>query len=392
MSKIYLPKELYDRLQLKENEEIEVIDLAEDSFTLRKINTEKSDTAATWFIIPTLISVLIFFGFAFFFAHPDAIPLSGNQSLATAVITIANALGMLTFISAYFARRKTFYRQMTQRIYWRTFATVTVSVLLIVILATMGLFWFLGQIFYGVSFGLFTSTFLFAIFSGIINYVMIFVVDTFSINVMVNMLLVVSIGGFVSSMATNGNQYWWQRNFSLLGTQASDSSWQFNLTLIVSAALFAALVDYIFVSLRQKIGSHLRQNILQVLLTLCAVSIGLVGLIPNNSGWMHIAHDVVAQLIVLFMAISILGIRWFLPRAGRNLYRMSYLIVALILISYILWHPIHYLTLTAFEILSFSLCFAWLLLLVNTLINLLWNNRKIYQVGKEINEENLEKK
>lgn len=36
-----------------------------------------------------------------------------------------------------------------------------------------------------------------------------------------------------------------------------------------------------------------------------------MGLVPNDPGWMHIAHDIVAQLIVLFMAISILGIRWF---------------------------------------------------------------------------------
>ena len=177
----------------------------------------------------------------------------------------------------------------------------------------------------------------------------------------------------------------------MLGTQASRSSWQFNLTLIVSAALFAALIDYIFVSLRQKAGSHYRQNILQVLLTLCAISIALVGLIPNDPGWMHIAHDIVAQLIVLFMAISILGIRWFLPNADPNLYRMSYFIVGLILISYVLWHPIHYLTLTAFEILSFSLSFAWLLLLVNTLINMLWNTKKIYKVSLNSIEEKSEK-
>ncbi len=60
------------------------------------------------------------------------------------------------------------------------------------------------------------------------------------------------------------------KEFSLLGTQASRSSWQFNLTLIVSAALFAALIDYIFVSLRQKAGSHYRQNIFASFIdTLC---------------------------------------------------------------------------------------------------------------------------
>jgi hypothetical protein len=70
---------------------------------------------------------------------------------------------------------------------------------------------------------------------------------------------------------------------------------------------------------------------------------------------------------------------------------MSYFIVGLILISYVLWHPIHYLTLTAFEILSFSLSFAWLLLLVNTLINMLWNTKKIYKVSLNSIEEKSEK-
>ena len=108
MDKIHLPKEIYERLELKENEEIEIVDLAADSFTIRKINARKSDKAPKWFIIPTIISAFIFIIFAFVLKHPHVIALSGNESLATAVITIANAVGMLTFISAYFSRRKEF--------------------------------------------------------------------------------------------------------------------------------------------------------------------------------------------------------------------------------------------------------------------------------------------
>ena len=40
MDKIHLPKEIYERLDLKENEEIEIVDLAADSFTIRKINAK----------------------------------------------------------------------------------------------------------------------------------------------------------------------------------------------------------------------------------------------------------------------------------------------------------------------------------------------------------------
>jgi hypothetical protein len=381
MQKIHLPKALYDKLELSEtNEEIEVVDFTEDSFTLRTVSAEKESNATIWFIVPTLMALTIFLVFAYHFDVPQFIPLSGSHSIATAIITIANTISIVTFIVAYFQKRHKFYHQMTKRIYWRTFLTVIISVLIIVTLAMMALFWFFGQIFYGANFEIFTASLIFTIFSGILNYLMIFIVETFSIRMMVNMLLMVSVGGLVSSMATNGNQYWWQRNFSLLGTSASKASWQFNLTLIISAALFIALVDYIFVSIREKMGSQIRHIILQTLLTLCAISIGLVGLIPNNPGWMHVAHDYAAQSIVLFMALAILGIRWFLPKVGKNFYIISYVIVAVILICYFLWHPVYYFTLTAFEILSFSLSFAWLLLLVNRLIDMLWNNHKVYRV------------
>ena len=142
-----------------------------------------------------------------------------------------------------------------------------------------------------------------------------------------------------------------------------------------------ALFDYIFVSIREKLGHRIRFMILQILLTLCAISIALVGLIPNNGdGLAHIMHDVAAQLIVLFMSLSILGIRWFLPDLDKNMYRISYGLAGLIVFGYFLWHPLYYLNLTAFEILSFSLSFAWIMLLINTLVRILFNPRVVYQV------------
>ena len=80
MDKIHLPKEIYERLDLKENEEIEIVDLAADSFTIRKINARKSDKAPKWFIIPTIISAFIFIIFAFVLKHPHVIALSGNDA------------------------------------------------------------------------------------------------------------------------------------------------------------------------------------------------------------------------------------------------------------------------------------------------------------------------
>lgn len=381
MKKIFLPEELYDQLELSETQEIEVLENNKNSFIIRAKTPHKREDAARVFLIPTALSTLLFFIASQLMGFRQ-LHLSGNASISTGVLVIANAVALTTFIVAFIQKRKALYHTMSRKVYWRTFPSVLLSVFIIVTLGLVALFWFLNQLFYGVSFDVFTSVFIFAIFSAILNYLLIFVVDTFSIQMMINMLIMVSVGGLVASMAANNNQYWWQKNFSLLGTSESNTSLQFNMTLVVSAALMIALFDYIFVSIREKLGRRIRFTVLQILLTLCAISIALVGLIPNNgTGLAHIMHDVAAQLIVLFMSLSILGIRWFLPDLDKNMYRVSYGLAALILFGYFLWHPLYYLNLTAFEILSFSLSFAWVMLLINTLVKILFNSKEIYQVG-----------
>ncbi len=75
-------------------------------------------------------------------------------------------------------------------------------------------------------------------------------------------------------MITNSNKHWWEHNVSFLGTSQASSSWQFNLTLITSALLLAALIDFIFAALDQKFGRNRRLFILHILLTAFAVCLG----------------------------------------------------------------------------------------------------------------------
>lgn len=379
--KIILPQALYEQLELTpDKDKVEAITVAKDSFTLRAAHP-KRDVAPRWFLLPTLFAALIF-TILVVILHPHVIPLSGSDiSIATGTLVIANGTAFITFILSYLARRHELYHTMEPKIYWRTFPTVLAAYLIISSLAQVAFFWFIDQIFHGVAFDKMTSVIIFTLFAGVLNYLVIFFVDTFDIRMLVSMLIAVMVGGLVSSMATNGNQYWWQRNFSLLGTTKSHAGWQFNMTLVVSAALFIALIDYIFVSLADKYGHNWRHTVLRALLTLCALSIAGVGLIPNNGmGLAHFWHDQISMFIVYFMGFAILGIRWLLPEAPKNLIRMSYGIVGALLVVYLLWHPTRYLTLTAFEILSFTLSFAWLMLFINSLINLLWDERRVYRV------------
>jgi hypothetical protein len=255
----------------------------------------------------------------------------------------------------------------------------------------VALFWFFDQIFHGAQFDIFTSTFIYAAFSGILNYFIISIVDSFSIEMLVNMLILVVIGGLVASMATNGNLYWWKRNFSLLGTPESHASFQFNLTLIVSGALFLALIDYIFVALAQKFQRNWRHIVLRILLTLTAFCIAGVGLVPNTGAMGHFWHDQIAMFIVYFMGLTVLSIRWLFPEGGKDLIRLSYGIVVFLFVSFVLWRGFHYFSLTAFEILSFAASFAWLMLFISRLTSMLWDEHKTYQVICAGNEQNVEK-
>ena len=78
--------------------------------------------------------------------------LSGTESISTGVLVIANAVALTSFITAFIKKRKELYHMMRPQVYWRTFLSVILSVFIIVTLALIALFWFLNQLFYGLSF------------------------------------------------------------------------------------------------------------------------------------------------------------------------------------------------------------------------------------------------
>lgn len=85
------------------------------------------------------------------------IKLSGTASISTGVLVIANTIALTSFIIAFIKKRKELYHTMLPRVYWRTFPSVILSVFIIVTLGLVALFWFLNQLFYGLSFDVFTS-------------------------------------------------------------------------------------------------------------------------------------------------------------------------------------------------------------------------------------------
>jgi hypothetical protein len=73
-------------------------------------------------------------------------------------------------------------------------------------------------------------------------------------------------------------------------------------------------------------------------------------------------------------AALVVGLRWFLPSIDKAFLRLSYFILGAMVVAEILFNFVHYLNLTAFELLAFSLTFVWLVLFLRT-INLMLSSK-----------------
>ncbi|GAB6093402.1 DUF998 domain-containing protein [Furfurilactobacillus curtus] len=385
--KIALPAAVIKQLRLHVGDQLQITVPADDSqqVTLKAQHaTREQQTLPTrWFLIPSILASLIFFGY-FASRNQTQIALTGNDSIASAVITLGLITGSLSFIFFYFIQKRDIQRWLTGSLYWRSFPTILLSFIVILTVAVLGFFWFMGILFKSVTFDQFTSTFLFFLFVSLINYLMILSVTALSANMIFLLLISVIVGGALSAMITNSNKRWWEHNISFLGTQKASYSWQFNLTLIVSALLTLALVDFIFVNLQKRFGTTRRLITLRILLTLTALSLAGVGVFANNGrGWLHLIHDQMASLMVYCIIAIIIGIRYFLPRLTPEFITLSYVIGGLLVTASLLFQPIGYLSLTAYELIGFTMAFAWLLLLLQRLQRLVVGEQATYTVTIE---------
>lgn len=217
-------------------------------------------------------------------------------------------------------------------------------------------------------------------FNGIINFLMIYSALSISTLFITSIFVMTMIGGVLTAMVTNSSRMWWQYNLSFLGTDNALDSWQFNATLILAGLIWLALVDYLFVPL-QKILRHNRRLItLRILLNLSALSLAGVGLFPNNAGRLHILHDQMANFLIYFILIMMLGNRWLLPNAPREFEATSYIICAILVTSMILFQWVGYLSLTTFEIVAFVLALSWILLLFQNIYRLYYHTYQTFVV------------
>lgn len=300
---------------------------------------------------------------------------------------IGSISGVITFAIAFIVGKRKKLANL-ENIYWRNVPTILLSFAIIIALAILFFFYLLGLLFEGLVLDIYLSTLLTFIFISIINYVMISFVMVLSPSLMTKLLVVVILSGVIISMITNSEAQWWQRNLSFLGTQEASGAWQFNFTLMLSAFMMIALVDYLFVGLKKIYPKHRPLTILRILLTITAICLGLVGYFPSDGPRnMPKYHNQSAAMLVYMIIAMIIGIKWFVPKVSREFVITSYVLGIMLFVVTYYYLTGWYITLTGFEIVSFVLAFTWLMLLLQTLDKASREPIPVYDVDIEVKKE-----
>lgn len=378
---ITLPEKVVKEFQLQEESDV----------TLRideqKILIEPTVKAAgnqtislRWFLIPTLITSLLFFIY-FFISNTTQIALVGPYSIANFILSLGVASGVISFLVFFIKGKRNQVATKSKNIYWRNFPAILLSFIVILVFSLLVFFKVIGLVFIGATFDKYTATMIFLVFVGMVNYFMIYSALSITLSKLTNLLIFVIVGGVLLAMITNRDHQWWQYNFSFLGTMEATKRWQFNVTLMFSALLMVALVDTLFVELQKAIPHSKRLTILRILLTLTALDLGAVGLFPyTETGPFQGVHNQVAGYLVYLIIILIIGIKWLLPSVSKEFLTFSYLIVAVLVVVCVLFQGMHYLSLTAFELLAFMIAFSWIVLLLQNLQKMVRNSNNIFTI------------
>ncbi|QAY72317.1 hypothetical protein ET445_02155 [Agromyces protaetiae] len=181
-----------------------------------------------------------------------------------------------------------------------------------------------------------------------------------------NLVAMLLAAGSVASMSLTPTGEWWTRNFSTLGTSDDLAAACFNVAVTVAGAAMALLGPALSEGLRAR-RFELRPGgliVLRVLIAVIGVSLMGVGLVPID----HDAdlHNLFACGAAAGFALATLAIRRFARRMPRALVVFSYAALVVEVAAMAGYDLLGLFNLTVFEIVAFTLVFAWLIALVAT--------------------------
>lgn len=318
-------------------------------------------------LITSLLSMI-------FFWSQSAIKIVGPYSIGFVVLIVGVVLSIIIFPSSYIYGLRVKNESITSKQLIFNIVTLTIATAVMVALVTAVGILLISQAFVDLTLDRYVSAVIVGAYSGIVVYSLVPAIINLSTQSIVRIFSVVMVCGMLLSMITATNPLWWEVNFSSLGSTDSKSAVAFNFTLILSGLILITMSSHLIddihklLSNMSKRSENARVNILKVLFVLIGICMAGVGIFTyaEHPG----LHNLSAYSMVLGFAIIIIGLKKILPFIDATFLANSYATLSIIAVCYFLFARVHYLNLTAFELLAFGITFAWLVLFVRKIISL----------------------
>ncbi|WP_438853288.1 DUF998 domain-containing protein [Agromyces sp. M3QZ16-3] len=199
--------------------------------------------------------------------------------------------------------------------------------------------------------------------AGLAGYWIYLSVSSITTNRLASLLVFFMASATLASMATAQDPQWWEYHFSKLGTANDFSSGLFNIALIVAGAFVTTFALYV----DRDLGTLVRQGVLRhewaprfisVAFVIMGVLLAGVGVFPfdvnlalHNTCAIGMSLSFLTLLLTAPLTLAGMPGRFFWFCGGG---------AVLLLGGAILFEPVGYYNLTAFELLAFATIFGWI--------------------------------
>ncbi len=312
----------------------------------------------------------------------SALPITGRPSMSIFISLSSSLIAFGLFLSLYpravaQAAPNSYLVSAKRSVRWFDAVSLGIVYALIVFALTVLSARVMAASFEGLQFDIYTASVLVGIACGLVAYGVVRMVGGINSNQIINVLALFLVGGVTLSMLTAQDPLWWEANFSTLGqsTQRGTASfYAFNFTLIFSALAIIVLARHLYADMQALMeqGSLLgvsKTNAVKTIFVVAALGLGGVGLFfykPDSlQGTLHVIS---AGLVALAFGALMILLKWLLPGLSKPFMTISYIALAALVTAYVFFTFVGYLSLTAFELGCFGICFGWLYLFTQQIV------------------------
>ncbi|MGX5695846.1 DUF998 domain-containing protein [Agromyces soli] len=327
--------------------------------TLLRVESEAVYAGAAAAIGSGLVAFALFLG--------RMVPLWGGVSVGGVAAVAALVVGVVVGYVGYWRSRHRAGQEWRLRIRpWKFVLDATTVALVHAALAaifTASVFVVLQRSFDGLEVDVIIGTIAVIAATGATGYLTYLSVSDISTRKMATLLVAFMALSTLASIAAVEDEYWWEYHFSQLGTADDFSAWMFNTTLIVAGFFVTTFTLYLYRDLsalvdRGVLAHRWAPRTVSVAFVVLGVMLAGVGLFPVDVNMA--VHNGCASGMAAAFAVMVLGSPIILKGMPRRFFVICFATFGVLIGSFLLFAPLGYYNLTAFELIAFTIIFSWI--------------------------------